>query len=240
MTIELAEALADAAPGQLRGSGRGNVLYRLGRLRELRRALGSTDDPQALVDYVFNPEKWVVDNWEDAALAREDIQRLNREAVKLLEGMTAPSPAKLVRALRYQIATREPLGAEEIHGVRIVTLWGAKGLTADYAYIVGLCDEALPGPHKPESTGLEPGEHLDEQRRLLYVSLTRAKKVLVLSRPTKIKRGNVPALGLTPTNHGNRFWQELRPSRFLKDVPRRVLPDSVPSEQWSGVELRAH
>ena len=76
-----------------------------------------------------------------------------------------------------------------------MTLWGAKGLTADYVYVAGLCDKALPGPHAQSSAGLTEGERLMEQLRLLYVSMTRAGSGLVISRPAKIKRGKAQALG---------------------------------------------
>ena len=238
LTVELAENLATVSSSTLRGSGKTNVLHRLTRLRDLRGGLPSAEDARTIVDYIFDPQKWAAEDWDDAALAREDIQRLHCEATRLLAEMNEPSLPKLVRALRFRIATREPLSEEASSGIRVVTLWGAKGLNAHYVYILGLCDEALPGRHKPDSTGLEPGEHLDEQRRLLYVSLTRAKKALVLSRPTTIKRGSVAALGLTRTNHGNSFRQTLWPTRFIDELPSGVLPDSVSSEQWAGIKIQ--
>ena len=65
----------------------------------------------------------------------------------MLAEMNGPfSPKKLVEQLRYRIATREPMGQGGVEGIRIVTLWGAKGLTADFVYIIGLVDEALPRP----------------------------------------------------------------------------------------------
>jgi superfamily I DNA/RNA helicase len=143
----------------------------------------------------------------------------------------------LVQRLRYRIATREPLGEEENPDIKIVTLWGAKGLTADFVYIVGLCDEALPGPYDRESTGLTEGEHEMEQLRLLYVSLTRARKAVVISRPAKIRRGEVPALGLIRRSDGNRFWQYLRQCRFFSLVSAGVLPASIDGEDWEGIQI---
>jgi superfamily I DNA/RNA helicase len=147
---------------------------------------------------VLEPERWVTEGSADAELATEDILRLRREAERMLdEAEEEVALAALVRNLRYRIATREPLGEEEDPDIKIVTLWGREGLTADFVYIIGLCDEALPGRFDADSTGLTEGEYKREQLRLLYVSLTRAKQGLVISRPTKIRRGEVPGLGLS-------------------------------------------
>ncbi len=144
----------------------------------------------------------------------------------------------MVRHLRHRIATRDPIGEEREVDIPIVTLWGAKGLTADFVYVTGLVDEALPGPHDPESTGLSPGEHLGEQKRLLYVSLTRAKNSLVLSRPLSIEKGAARALRLSPapwTQFG--FRQYLQVCRFLRNVEPSVLPDSQEWPTWAGITL---
>ncbi len=65
--------------------------------------------------------------------------------------------------------------------LEIATLWGAKGVTADHVYILGLCAEALPGERKDDYPGTDEDHH-EEQRRLFYVSITRTTKTLVMSR----------------------------------------------------------
>ena len=114
-------------------------------------------------------------------MASADLQRLDSECRQLRAfGNPAAPLSDLIGSLRNRIATREPLGIWSEPDIRIVTLWGAKGLTADYVHLVGLCDEALPGPYDPEDTDLDKVEYLEEQKRLLYVSLTRAKTCLVI------------------------------------------------------------
>ncbi len=116
-----------------------------------------------------------------------------------------------------------------------MTLWGAKGLTADYVYLVGLVDEALPGKHDEESTGLNEAEWLDEQRRLLYVSLTRAKRALVMSRPTSARVGELAALGMA-IPRGTRARRNLSPPRFLRELDPRLLPGAVSGDSWPGLQ----
>jgi superfamily I DNA/RNA helicase len=122
--------------------------------------------------------------------------------------------------------------------VKIVTLWGAKGLTADFVYVIGLADEAVPGPWNSDDTGhTTEADHNREQLRLLYVSLTRAKKALVVSRPNRIRRGRVAALGLNRTSAGSAYWQDLRPCRFLRDLDEDLVSNSTSGESWAGIDL---
>ena len=56
-------------------------------------------------------------------------------------------------ALRYQIATREPLSSGETVDLQIATMWGAKGTTAEHVYLLGACDEAIPGARREDYPG---------------------------------------------------------------------------------------
>ncbi len=83
--------------------------------------------------------------------------------------------------------------------VRLMTLHAAKGLEFRSVHIVGCEDGTL-----PHEGAIDEGR-LDEERRLLYVGLTRAKEWLHLSYST----------------HGRRFGQNFthKPSRFLDELP---------------------
>ena len=67
--------------------------------------------------------------------------------------------------------------------------------------------------------------------------MTRAGSGLVISRPAKIKRGEVKALGLTHRPGPNQWWQDLHACSFLRDLLVGVLPDSVPGADWGGLDL---
>jgi superfamily I DNA/RNA helicase len=238
LNLETALEIAELTERDLSGAGRRNVLNRLQRLRDLLEELPGTENPGEVVAHVLDPELWVTDATSSNGLATEDIDRLRREAEQILEEADEEvTLSGLVQRLRYRIATREPLGVTEQPDVKIVTLWGAKGLTADFVYVVGLCNEALPGRFDPDSSGLTEGEHKSEQLRLLYVSLTRAKQGVVISRPTKIRRGHVPALGLRVTTNRNAHWQYLSQCEFFALIDPAVLPDAVDGEAWDGLAL---
>jgi ATP-dependent DNA helicase Rep len=87
--------------------------------------------------------------------------------------------------------------------VRLMTLHAAKGLEFRCVHIVGLEDGTL-----PHEGALDEGR-LDEERRLLYVGITRAKELLVLSHSEQARR------------YGQTLAQ--KPSRFLEELPSSDL-----------------
>ena len=86
----------------------------------------------------------------------------------------------------------------------LLTLHAAKGLEFGAVFIVGLDDGML-----PHSRSFDNPESMEEERRLFYVGITRAKDKLYLIR--SIQRG------------GRGSQEETFPSRFLDDVPANVL-----------------
>jgi len=94
-------------------------------------------------------------------------------------------------------------GDEETNGqpsIRLMTLHNGKGLEFEMVFLVGM-EEGL----FPHANSRASDEQLEEERRLCYVGMTRAKRTLFL------------------TNAQSRFlWgsvQMMRPSRFLKEIP---------------------
>lgn len=94
-----------------------------------------------------------------------------------------------------------------------------------------MCREAIPGERRDDYPGTEL-DYIQEQRRLFYVSITRPKKTLVLSRALKVKPGPARQMGLKVAS-GSAFWATLRMSPFLEDI-LPVLPDAVVGESWNG------
>ena len=103
---------------------------------------------------------------------------------------------------RLSLDTRQE--EEEVPGqskrVTLMTLHAAKGLEYRLVFLIGMEEELL--PHK----GMQgEAQNLEEERRLCYVGITRARELLYLTRASnRVKRGkNVPRT----------------PSRFLEDLP---------------------
>ena len=94
-----------------------------------------------------------------------------------------------------------------------------------------MCREALPGQRRDEYPDTET-EYDDEQRRLFYVSITHAKKTLVISRALRVDRGAAKQLGLTVTT-GNKYWADLGMSPFLRGI-MGILPPAIQGVSWGG------
>ena len=99
--------------------------------------------------------------------------------------------------------------------VTLMTVHSAKGLEYDYVYIVGM-EEGL----FPMSRSVESLADLEEERRLMYVAITRAKKGLMLT-----------------FSEMRRVWgktENTSPSRFLKEIDADYLDANFNIEELSG------
>ena len=115
----------------------------------------------------------------------------------------------LLAELRSRADARHP---PVVQGVTLASLHAAKGLEWDAVFLVGLTDGTLPISHAL-AHGAE-SEAVEEERRLLYVGITRARMHLALSW----------ALSRNP---GGR--QSRKPSRFLNGLSPQTQPDPNPS-----------
>jgi DNA helicase-2/ATP-dependent DNA helicase PcrA len=115
------------------------------------------------------------------------------------------------------IPAREHVGATK--SVSLMTAHKAKGLEYEHVYVVGLNDNKWGGKRSRDSFHLPVGGAIkgeeDDERRLLYVALTRAKKSLTLTRPQSTNDGKA----LTPS----RFIEEIDPSLFTKKEAPTVI-----------------
>src|SRR5699024_3198164 len=84
--------------------------------------------------------------------------------------------------------------------MHLLTLHAAKGLEFDHVWLVGLEEGLL--PHHACMTD----DKIEEERRLLYVGITRARKTLALSYARQRRRG--------------RELMDATPSRFLDELPK--------------------
>jgi ATP-dependent DNA helicase Rep len=106
------------------------------------------------------------------------------------------------------ITTLEGREGEPADAVRLSTLHAANGLEFPHVFLVGLEEGVL--PHRE---AVAAGD-VDEERRLLYVGLTRAQRSLALSYCSRRKRAGE--------------WGEGAPSRFLAELAQDDL-------RWAGV-----
>jgi DNA helicase-2/ATP-dependent DNA helicase PcrA len=141
-------------------------------------------------EYIDDDSEEGVDRWENVAeLRRLALEYSTRSLDEFLENVALVSDQDTIA---------------EGNVPTLLTLHAAKGLEFGAVFIVGLDDGIL-----PHSRSFDEPEGMEEERRLFYVGITRAKDKLYLIRA--IQRG------------GRGAAEEAYPSRFLDDVPADLL-----------------
>jgi DNA helicase-2/ATP-dependent DNA helicase PcrA len=100
--------------------------------------------------------------------------------------------------------------------INLMTLHAAKGLEFDTIFLPGWEEGLFPSQRTMDESGLAG---LEEERRLAYVGLTRAKKRIRIS------------FAANRRVHGN--WQSALPSRFITEIPEQHV-DAVVDEGFYG------
>lgn len=193
----LEQALADAGVSyQVRGATRFFDQPEVKRaVMELRAASVSiTDEPLfKSVSDVLRTRGWTQQPPEGQGAVRERWEALNA-LMGLAEGMP---PGTGFRQFTDELMERQSAQLEPtLAAVTLATLHSAKGLEWPCVFIVGVAEGLLPISHV---TGLEG---IDEERRLLYVGITRARTRLQLS------------------------WAVAGPRRAAERAPSRFLAES--------------
>jgi DNA helicase-2/ATP-dependent DNA helicase PcrA len=139
----------------------------------------------------------------DGAGKEEDLENV-RELFRVAEGFPGTGEDAVQEFLEKMTLAAEETGGEESEAVRLMTLHNAKGLEFDVVFLVGLEDGLL-----PHSRSVDSPSELEEERRLFYVGLTRAREKAFLS---LARRRNL---------FGS--FRDAVPSRFLYDLPSSLV-----------------
>lgn len=150
----------------------------------------------------------------------ENLHELINAAKQFRYEEDAEEPLPLVMAfLAHASLEAGDMQAEEHERfVHLMTLHAAKGLEFPLVFLVGLEEGLFPGRQSVEDVG-----RLEEERRLCYVGLTRAKEQLILSY-AEIRR-----------QYGREEYH--RPSRFLRELPSELLNEIRGSIQTKAASI---
>lgn len=163
------------------------------------------DDPVAIAQAAFAPLGLSAQE-PQGAQARERWQSL-RALLDLIRNLAAgsdtPGLPGIIEQLRQRAAAKH---SPTMEGVTLATLHAAKGLEWDAVFIVGLTEKLLPINHAIKADNLEL---IEEERRLFYVGITRARVHLMISW----------ALAKNPGARANR-----QRSRFLDGIAPQEVP----------------
>ncbi|PZS19977.1 MAG: ATP-dependent DNA helicase [Pseudonocardiales bacterium] len=209
------QALADAGVAYvLRG---GERFFDRPEIREARlllrgaaRAGADSDDGAKLPDAVrsvLSSLNWHAEHPPPGGTARERWESLSA-LVTLADDLIATMPEAQLPELVGELDARA--GAQHaptVQGVTLASLHSAKGLEWDVVFLVGLTDTTVPIQHATTEA------QIAEERRLLYVGITRARERVALSW----------ALARSPGQRRAR-----RPSRFLDGLRPHATRDAAP------------
>ncbi len=214
-------ALAEAGIGfQLRGTerffNRPEVKQAVVQLRTAARAAEDTDDPTRLVRDILSSLGYsdraprstgaVRERWESLAALVSLADRMAAEAEERGETFLLPA---LAAELERRTAQQD---APVMNGVTLASLHSAKGLEWDAVFLAGLSEGLMPIGFA------ETADEIDEERRLLYVGITRAREHLVLSWTLSRTPGG------RPTRKASRFLEALRGTDGVRPAPGRSRP----------------
>lgn len=143
-------------------------------------------------------------NFANYELRKEDLNQLAAFARQFKDANEFLSQLALISNVDAEPAVAQP---NEQEALNLSSVHQAKGLEFHTVFVIWLTDGMF-----PSSRSLETAEAIEEERRLFYVAITRAKDELYLTYPhMRLNAG-----------YGDMFQ---RPSRFLKEIPSQLLED---------------
>ncbi len=204
--IPLIEALGEAAAGNFLASGpRGKIAGFVELLEGFRRLAGTVSLAE-LAGRVIEATGYAARLTEDRNDEAADRLANLQELLAALEEFERVSAERTLSAFLEQVALISDLERGEAgqESATLMTLHSAKGLEFPIVFMIGMEERLF-----PHVRSLDDPPQMEEERRLCYVGMTRARERLFL---TNARRRRI-------------FGQEQynSPSRFIADIPRELL-----------------
>jgi DNA helicase-2/ATP-dependent DNA helicase PcrA len=163
--------------------------------------------PSAMLGVVLEAgyEEYIEQNYDNYRSRLEDLEQLASYARQFSTLDEFLSQLALLTNIEAEEDRPAPADDERI---RLSTIHQAKGLEFDIVFVIMLCEGMFPSKHTMQSP-----EGLEEERRLMYVAITRARDELYLSFP--LLRGGYRSGGDMPQ----------LPSRFIREIPVEMIEE---------------
>src|SRR5438477_973440 len=167
---------------------------------------GKPNPPSAMIVSVVEAiyDDYAKANFTNYELRREDLNQLASFARQFSNAQEFLSQLALISNVDAEPA---PNAAADKEAVNLSSVHQAKGLEFHTVFVIWLTDGMF-----PSSRSLETRDAIEEERRLFYVAITRARDELYLTYPYMRLSGG----------YGDLFQ---RPSRFLQEIPNDLVED---------------
>ena len=185
------------------------------------RELLEDDQPVPIIRQMMNEAGYIDYIKEQSATPAQEKSKLDnietlyssiQSMINRAEDVDERNIESVIRKMVLLDMLEQQQEAEDTDKVNLMTLHAAKGLEFPFVYMMGLEEELL--PHKNSIAA----DTVEEERRLMYVGITRARQELTLTLAEQRKNGGQ--------------MKQMSPSRFLDELPQDDL-------NWLGRKKKA-
>jgi DNA helicase-2/ATP-dependent DNA helicase PcrA len=164
------------------------------------------EDVLSIIDLILDKTKyveWIDDGSQESEYKKENIEELKNVASSYSQRFKDNSLEMFLQEINLIELEQSKNQDGSGNYVNLMTLHSSKGLEFDYVFIIGVEEGIL-----PHSRSFTDEEELEEERRLCYVGITRAKEKLYLTfAERRLKRDG---------------YSSQIPSRFLGEIPQDI------------------
>lgn len=190
----------------------GEMIGEIGRLTTVSDLFGDIYtssqalDVLSIIDLILRKIKyieWMDDGSEEAGYKKENIEELKSVAGSYTQKYKGESLKVFLQEINLLEQEQNKNQDGSGNYVNLMTLHSSKGLEFDYVFIVGMEEGVL-----PHSRSFTDEDELEEERRLCYVGITRAREKLYLT--------------FAENRIGREGYRNQIPSRFLGEIPQDI------------------
>lgn len=182
-----------------------------------------------LIDIVLDRSGYLsyLKTLENADTKIENVEELRTSAVQYMNSAEEPTLGGFLEEVALYTEADRDDGSED--RVTLMTIHSAKGLEYDNVYITGLEEGIF-----PSSRSIDSEEDIEEERRLAYVAITRARAKLYITSASRRM-----LFGQTQHNVTSRFIKEIGRELIIKNDNAAAVKSRIEESDNTVTEVRS-